>query len=65
MNKKIEEMDINTLKVSAYDTLRLIEACQNQLRLINEQILKKENELNAPKNPEPEIKDPTSDKNKK
>jgi len=63
MNKKIEEMSVENLKAMAYDSLRFIEAYQSQLRAINEQIMKKENELNTPKNPEPEMKD-TGEKKK-
>ena len=63
MNKKIEEMSVENLKAMAYDSLRFIEAYQARLRAINEQIMKKENELNTPKNPEPEMKD-TGEKKK-
>ena len=63
-----ESADLMTLKVKAYDTLRLIEACQMQLRLINEHILKKENEqantLNAKQSPASEVKEDNSKEKK-
>jgi uncharacterized coiled-coil protein SlyX len=41
--KILEQATIEELKVAAYDTLRLIEAYQAQLRAINERILTLEN----------------------
>jgi len=61
--KNLDQMDLSELKILHYDVLRLVEQGQIQLRAINEQIMKKENELNTPKNPEPEMKD-TGEKKK-
>ena len=54
--KNLDQMDLSELKILHYDVLRLVEQGQIQLRTINEQIMKKENELNTLKNPEPEEK---------
>ena len=54
--KNLDQMDLSELKILHYDVLRLVEQGQIQLRAINEQIMKKENELNTLKNPEPEKK---------
>jgi len=66
--KNLDQMDLSELKILHYDVLRLVEQGQIQLRAINEQIMKKENEqantLNAKQSPDSEVKEDNSKEKK-